>query len=60
MLQPTKEHFCLCCFHTHFVRGGSLMLQPTMRRYLSTRVRRLQHQEPTSHEVGMRGTGLRS
>jgi len=54
MLQPTEE-YCPPCLHTHLVRGGSVLLQPTMRRHRSKMVRSkaIQHQEPTSHEVGM-------
>ena len=59
MLQPTVFSARSLFTHTHLVRGGSLMLQPTsVAALLRSRSRRvvctLEHQIPTSDEVGMR------
>jgi len=55
MLQPTGKDDAspkmLDPTHTHLVRGGSLMLRSQQAAAL---VCRLQHQGPTSYEVGMR------
>jgi hypothetical protein len=62
MLQPTEEHFCLRLF-AYPPRERWVGDAPAYDETLPIKrfARRLQHQEPTSHEVGMtRHGGARS
>ncbi len=56
MLRPTKDQMCVnvsLFLHTHFVRSGSVILQPALCAMYCREPDRLQHHIPTSHEVGM-------
>ena len=60
MLQPTETPREPRFLHTHLVRGGSVTLLAYWGMRPADRRSRLQHQRPTSHEVGMCKTSMRA